>query len=193
MVQTFIVEESKELIYDSDKIQEWKEKCEILGLDKQLALTVKEASPVPFEFMNTVSRRVYETICPAKVGFMDYAKTAIPLEVLGLIHLSVNEKYFKTIQIWYDDKTPDPLAVGVRQRAGSPYEWDNELYLIARWGDVLRPFDELKEMAIRVFTNSEKINLQRKISEAKAKFESIKENAAAYFDAQCEKYDVNPF
>ena len=192
MVQTFIVEESKELIYDSDKIQEWKEKCEVLGLDKQLALTDKEKSPIPFEFMNTVSKRVYETLCPAKVNYKEYSKTAIPLEVLGLIHLSVNEGYFKEIQIWYDDKTPDPLAIGVKQKS-LQYDWDNELYLIARWGDVLRPFDELKKMAIKVYTNSQRLSLTKKISEAKNKLESLDVNVQMYFDAQMEAYEVTPF
>jgi hypothetical protein len=191
MVQTFVVEESKELIYDNDKLQEWKEKCELLGLDKQIALTTKQASPIPFEVMNTVSRRVYETICPTKVRYAEYGKTAIPLEVLSLIHLSENESYFKEIQIWYDDKSPDPLAVGIKQK--SKYEWDNELYLIARWGDALRPFDELKKMAVKIYTATTKLTLKKKISDAQHKLENLELNTQLYFDAQAEAYDVSPF
>ncbi len=191
MIQTFMVEESKELIYDNDKLNEWREKCEALGLDKQIALTEKQASPIPFEFMNNVSKRVYETICPAKVRYKEYGKTAIPLEVLGLIQLSENEGYFKEIQIWYDDKSPDPLAVGLKQRG--QYEWNNECYLIARWGDVLRPFEELKKTAIKLYTNSQRLSLQKKITEAKHKLESVEVNAQLYFNAEAEAYDVNPF
>lgn len=47
MVQTFLVEESKELIYDDEKLNEWKQKCEELGLSEQLALANPEKSPIP--------------------------------------------------------------------------------------------------------------------------------------------------
>jgi len=190
MVQTFIVEESKELIFENDKLQEWKEKCEALGLEKQIALTTKEASPIPFEFMNTVIKRVYETLCPMKVQYKQYGKTPIPLEVLGLIQLSENEGYFEGIEIWYDDKSPDPLAVGIKKGA---QEWDKNFYLIARWGDVLRPFEEWKKMAIKVYTATNKLSLQKKIQEAKTKLENIELNTQLYFDAQVENWEVSGF
>lgn len=191
MVQTFLIEESKELIYDQDKLEEWKKKCEELGLENQIALTQKEKSPIPFEFMNTVTQRVYETLCPTKVGYKQYSKTVIPLEVLGLIHLSINEGYFETIEIWYDDKTPDPLAVGKRKQAGSTYMYDH--YTIARWGDVLRPFEELKEKAIDTFTNSSRITLQGKMSDLANKLTNVEINTLRYFDAQVQNYEVSGF
>jgi hypothetical protein len=191
MVQTFLVEETKELIYDNDSLNEWKIKCEELGLSAQLELSTKEKSPVPFEFMNTVAKRVYETICPAKVNYKQYAKTAIPLEVLSLIALSEKEGYFKEIQIWYDDKTPDPFAVGFRKRSGSTYDWDYEFYTIARWGDALRPFEELKEMAIKSFHKTQKLGLQSKMIEAKQKLESLEITVAKYFNAEAEAYEMN--
>jgi len=128
MVQKFIVEEATELIYDSDKIEEWKVKCEELGLTKQIALANGDKSPIPFEYMNTVSERVYETLCPTKQNYREYHKTAIPLEVLSLIALSEKEKYFDKIEIWYDDKTPDPLAVGYVKEGQYSYK----KYSIAR-------------------------------------------------------------
>lgn len=190
MIQTFVIEENKELLYDNDKLQEWKEKCNALGLDKQLELVTKEASPIPFEHMNTVSKRVYETLCPAKVNYKQYNKTAIPIEVLGLIQLSINENYFKEVQIWYDDKAPDPLVVGIKQRT---VEWDNDFYLIARWGDVLKSFSELKAEAITRYMESSRISLQRKLSDCRIKLETLTENTAAYFDAQIEQYDIIGF
>lgn len=191
MVQSFLVEESKELIFDTDKLEEWKQKCEELGLSGQLELTSPEKSPLPFEFMDTVTKRVYETLCPSKVNFKEYKKTAIPLEVLSLIHLSVNEKYFHEIQIWYDDKSPDPLAVGVNKPNG---EWGlQEHYTIARWGDVLKPFTELKELAIARFTNSSMLTLKGKIAELTNKLENVQLNSQRYFDSQAEHYEVTGF
>lgn len=182
MVQTFVIEETKELIYDGDQIDEWKAKCQELGLENQLTLAQEGKSPVPFTFMNTVTKRVYETLCPTKVELIQYNKTPIPLEVLGLIQLSKRENYFKKIEIWYDDKTPDPIAVG--KIAKDDYDWNADLYLIARWGDVLRPFEELKEQAIKVFTNSKKIELQRNIAQCETQLKTLEHDVLAHFDAQ---------
>lgn len=189
MVQTFLVEETKELIYDSEAITEWKEKCEQLGLSKQLALATGDASPIPFECMNTVSYRVYGTLCPAKQCYFEYNKTAIPLEVLSLIALAEKEKYFKKIEIWYDDKTPDPIAVGLVKDG----EYGYIHYILARWGDVLRPFEELKNKAITVYKNSKTIELRKKITEANRLLEDIDINVDRYFDAQADGYDVCGF
>jgi len=189
MVQTFIVEESKELIYDSDKIQEWKDKCLELGLDKQLELANPDKSPVPFECLNMVGFRVYETLCPAKTEYKTYNKTAIPLEVLSLIALSEKEGYFESIEIWYDDKTPDPIAIG-RIKNG---QWNYNYYTIARWGDVLRPFEELKAKALQVYQNTQRIALNTKLADIKGKIENLNANVEAYFDAQVQNYDVVGF
>ena len=190
MVQTFLIEESKELIYDQEKLEEWKQKCEELGLGGQLELASTDKSPIPFEAMNTVSQRVYETLCPDKVKYKEYKRTTIPLEVLGFIHLSVNEGYFKEIEIWSDDKTPDPLAVGYNQ-AG---EWGaKDYFIIARWGDVLRPFEELKDLAIKRYINSQRISLQNKISDYTNKLNTVDINSMRYFDAQAQHYDVVGF
>ncbi len=169
MVQTFIVEETSELIFDNDKLDEWKEKCSELGLSKQLELAEVKSSPIPFEFMNSVTLRVYETLCPLKTKYQDYSKTPIPIEVLSLIALSEKESYFNRIEIWYDDKTPDPLVVGFKEVS----QYNHDKYLIARWGDVLRPFAELKEKAITVFKNSSRIRLQRQISEYETKLKQL--------------------
>jgi hypothetical protein len=189
MVQTFIIEETKELIYDSDKIQEWKDKCQELGLENQLALAEPDKSPIPFECINEVQRRVYETLCPVKTMYKDYKRTAIPLEVLSLIALSEKEGYFSDIQIWYDDKTPDPFAIGLVKES----DWRHRYYCIARWGDSLKPFEELKSTAIKVFKNSSLIQLNRRLAETKQNIENIDVNVAAYFDVQAEHYNVVGF
>lgn len=191
MVQSFLVEESTELIHDSEKLEEWKNKCEELGLTEQLELTSENKSPIPFEAMNTVSLRVYETLCPAKVDYKSYKKTTIPLEVLSLIHLSVNENYFNGIEIWYDDKAPDPLAVGFLQSGGQYSHKD--YFLIARWGDVLKPFEKLKELAIKRYTNSSRLSLKKKVADTEQLLNNVENNAALYFDAQAEYYQVVGF
>jgi hypothetical protein len=191
MVQSFLVEEAKNLIFEGDALEEWKQKCADLGLDGQLALTSEDKSPIPFDAMNEVALRVYGTLCPAKVDYRKYRRTAIPLEVLSLIHLSVNEKYFAGIEIWHDEKSPDPLAVGFLQPNG---EFTNkEFFMIARWGDVLRPFEKLKELALARYTKTSKLTLQGKIADLQQRLESLEINAARYFEAENQYYDVVGF
>lgn len=182
MIQTFVLEETKQLIYDNDSIDEWKAKCQELGLESQLTLAQEGKSPIPFAFMNQVTKRVYETLCPMKVELIKYSKTPIPLEVLGLIQLSQREKYFKSIEIWYDDRSPDPLAVGRVQKDN--YTWNDNFYLLARWGDVLRPFEELKRMAIKVFTESKRIELSRNIVRLESELKNLEVDVMAHFDVQ---------
>lgn len=182
MVQTFVVDDTKSLIHDVEQIDEWRAKCESLGLTKQLDLASEEKSPIPFEYMNETAKRVYEVLCPRKVDLDRYDKTPIPVEILGLLQLSKNEKYFDKIQIWYDDKSPDPLAIGFKMK--DSYEWNADKYLIGRWGDVLRPFEELKEKAIKIFTESRRISLTREISQKKQELETIDVDVAAHFDVQ---------
>jgi hypothetical protein len=177
------------LIHESDAIHEWKLKCEELGLDGQLSLMKEGKSPIPFECMNEVQKRVYETICPAKEDYKRYNKTAIPLEVLSLIALSEKENYFDGIQIWYDDKSPDPIAVGMKKQE----EWSFKFYPIARWADALRPFDELKKMALARYTSTQTLNLKKKIAEAQQKLQDVELNSEMYFDGLNNSYDVVGF
>lgn len=189
MVQTFVIEETESLIYDSDALKEWKDKCEALGLTEQLALAAPEKSPIPFECLNTTQLRVYETLCPAKEDYRKYRRTPIPLEVLSLIAMSEKERYFDGIEIWYDEKSPDPFAIGYKKET----EWTRRHYCIARWGDELRPFDELKQKAIKLFRKSAHLSLLKKISDAKALIENIDVNTERYFDSESQHYEVVGF
>lgn len=135
-------------------------------------------------------QRVYATLCPQMVDYKKYTKTAIPLEVLGLIHLSINEGYFTDIEIWYDDKTPDPLAVGLIKTSQYSIK---DTFLMARWGDVLKPFEELKAQAIKVYTNSSKIKLQQRLVETQNFLSNVELNSERYFDVQAESYQVTGF
>lgn len=113
MVETYFNQELSDITFEVEALDEWKIIASELGLDKQLALTKGKGSPVQYPFMNEVMKRVYETLCSRKVCVSDYNATPIPLEVLRLIALSTNDKTFDRIEIWYDDKKDDPLAVGV--------------------------------------------------------------------------------
>lgn len=113
IVETYIIEETESLIYDNEKLEKWNNHVSELGLKGQEKIVVGEKSPIPFMFVKKGMKHVFETLCPRQVKVEDYDVTPIPVEILDLIALSNKEEYFDRIQIWYDDKDPDPLCIGV--------------------------------------------------------------------------------
>lgn len=184
-IETFLIEEAEKLIAEPEQIEEWTKTVEELGLKGQQELVKPEKSPIPFQPMNRRMQRVYQTLCPARIEVAKYNKSTIPLRVLSLIALAQKEEYFKEIEIWYDDKEPDPIAVGLTK---SRYD-DDGMFILARWGDELKDFPTL--------LNEAKERWKKTISETwvkeKAKFESFLANpdaaANGFFDALRSKYD----
>lgn len=113
VVETFIMEETVELTYDQESLDKWNEMVKELGLHGQTKVVSKEKSPIPFMYMNDTYVSVAETLCPRKENVVDYNATPIPLEILELIAMSSRENYFTNIEIWYDEKSKDPFAIGI--------------------------------------------------------------------------------
>lgn len=113
VVETFVIEETAELIYDNDKLDKWNELVKDLGLTGQTKIQSPEKSPIPFMHLKVTLKNVFEQLCPRKVKIENYDVTPIPVEILDLVGLSKRENYFQSIEIWYDDKSPDPACIGV--------------------------------------------------------------------------------
>lgn len=154
-VETFIINETAELIYDGDQLEKWNRIVEELGLKGQTKIVQKDKSPIPFMHMKSTLIEVFKTLCPRRVDAKEYNISPIPVEILDLMALSVREGYFDKLEIWYDEKTPDPLCVGLKfdtkEHAKSGYDWYAEKYLLGKWGDVKHSFTELIEMAKKRF------------------------------------------
>lgn len=113
-VQTFLIEETVELIHDNDKLERWNKLVDELDLSGQTTIVKKEKSPIPFLHMKKSLVNVFETLCPMKREIGDYNLTPIPVEILELAALAKREDYFDGIQIWYDDENPDPACIGYK-------------------------------------------------------------------------------
>ena len=114
VVQTYLVDETKVLIYDNDALDRWKALCVELGLQGQQTLTqVADKSPNPFLHCKPKLVEAFKVLCPRKDEATKYSAQPIPLEVLDLLALSKREGYFQRLEIWYDDEQPDPLAIGI--------------------------------------------------------------------------------
>lgn len=224
MVEQFFNKELADISFEVEALEEWKSIVSELGLSNQLELTKGKESPVPYPFMNETMKRVYSILCPRFVDFKDYKVTPIPLEVLKQISFSVKEKHFSKIEIWYDDKSPDPIVVGhcgywyvydqkynhVKEEGkdkkfysfeeANKYKVDNSLYsvsfseegkyLVARWGDELRDFAELKSLAVERFINDVGGEMKRELKTLEEKLKLIKENAVSYLNGNISKYDA---
>lgn len=211
VVETYIIEETQELIYDNEKLAQWNKQVEALGLTGQTKIQVKEKSPIPFLHMKTTLVNVFSTLCPRKVDIKAYDKTPIPVEILDLAALSVREQYFNKIEIWYDDKAPDPACIGVvgeffaydsqwrnRQTWATEAEMtaakladptntansgflEKDRYLIGRWADVKMSLAQLTEKAKRLFMLTEKSDIQKRIKDEQRKMEDLERTAEEKF------------
>lgn len=186
VVETYIIEETQELIYDNEKLDQWNKLVGELGLTGQTKIVKPEKSPIPFLWMNQALVATFTELCPRKVLVAEYDKTPIPVEALSLVALSVKENYFEKIQVWYNDKNPDPAIVGIIK--GANYDpkyptWESgfEYYLLARWSDVKASLVELTERARKLFLLRRSSELERIIKRYKDDIEELETEANTKF------------
>jgi hypothetical protein len=210
VVEIYFDQELSDITFDPEKLDEWKELADSLGLEEQLSLAKGEDSPVPYPYMNESIKRIAKTLCPEDVLMEKYNKTPIPLEVLRQAALCKKEGYFQEIQVWYDDKSPDPFLVGKRCKyysyknggtsdrkdfdtreeakdyadGGYAYDTNKSYYLIARWGDVKKSFDVLKEEAKNRFIDKYTSQMRVDIEALTSKLKLIKDNANLYLSGE---------
>jgi hypothetical protein len=134
-IQSFKNAELNNVILDLGDQDEWKELAAQMGLNKQLEFVQQAKSPLPYPYMNQSMQNIFGTLCPTKIEFKEYSKTPIPLEVIRELAFCVTENYFTTIQIWYDDKAPDPIAVGTSTRYRGSYYKTQEAKDRGSWSD----------------------------------------------------------
>jgi hypothetical protein len=115
-VQSYYDKSFNSTSFDVEELDEWKLLAKEMGLDNQLAFVEHAKTPNPFPNMNNSTQTIMKTLCPTIVEMKAYTKSTIPLEVMQLIGASVRDNQFQRIEIWYDDKTLDPIAVGITEK-----------------------------------------------------------------------------
>lgn len=177
VVETFIIEETSELIHDNEKLEQWNLRVDELGLQGQKSVVVVGKSPLPFLWMNTALVSTFETLCPTKVDIKKYDKTPIPVEILDLVALSVKEEYFYKMEIWYNEKDLDPVCVGYVYDHNHNDDWGKayyaKKYLIGRWADVKASLDSLAKLAKELFIEQTKNSLTLEIRQRQRHLEDI--------------------
>lgn len=224
MVETFKNQELENVIFDINSQDEWKDIVAELGLGNQMSFMEKAKSPMPYPFINSSMKNIFTTLCPANAELSKYTKTPIPLEVLKEIKFCVHENYFDSITIYYDDKSPDPIAVGKTKRYQAYYkDADNEThstayefssdaqareyvellghkvtnifsevneYLIARWGDELRPMAELKKLATERLVDKYTTEWKLALEDLTKKLNNAEETIKRFLNAEISEWDL---
>jgi len=184
VVETYIIEETQELIYDNEKLDQWNSLVAELGLTGQTQVVKTDKSPIPFLWMNKALVKVFEELCPRKTKIEEYSKTPIPVEALSLASLSKKEGYFDKIEVWYNDEHPDPAIVGYKYTQGNG-EWEKnwyaEKYLLARWSDVKATLEQLTDRAKKLFTLRRSNELKESIKRHQRELEDIEIEANNQF------------
>lgn len=187
VVETFLVEETINLVYDNDALSRWNERVQELGLQGQTQVVKTDKSPIPFLWMNSGVISTFETLCPTKVDIDKYNKQPIPVELLDVVSLCVKENYFNKIKVWYNEKQKDPVIVGYLftssdAKKGSWHEdYYSDKYLIGRWADVKASIDQLVERAKKLFMHDRQLELKQEIRNAQRKLEDLETETETKF------------
>lgn len=156
--------------------------------------------------LNDRMANALKTLCPRQLEMKQYGFEAIPNEVLSIIEMAVSEGYFKKIEIWYDDKNPDPVAVGYigKYRALSSgwqtlghYETEAEAaasenchivqfaeagkFLIARWGAEAKALSQLIIDAKARWVTENTVRLTKMLRQTEREIQDIDLTAAEMF------------
>jgi hypothetical protein len=102
----------------------------------------------PFRLMTDEEQRIYGLICPMITKLTAYKSEPIPVEVLKVAARA--KPLFRNLVIWHptDARYEDPLLVGYTEAPVGSWEGPRgQPYLLARWGRVLLPLEELRVMA----------------------------------------------
>jgi hypothetical protein len=173
--QIFIEPELESL---HENAEEWSAICQELGLDKQLQKSGKvEKVGNPYQKVDPRSQRVFEMLYPVKREFREYDAGTLPLEVLQEIQRCQQNEWFPKIEVWYDDKSPDPFLIGYDSK-----EWSANKFIIARWGDELLPFEQLVTKAIARFKASYSRALDRLMADCQVRKADVEGDIQGYID-----------
>jgi len=189
IVETFIIEETSDLIHDNEQLTRYHELIAELNLTGQTKIVTGEKSPIPFMHLKTSMVSVFETLCPRKVDVAAFDVSPIPVEILDLVSLSVRENYFKKIEIWYDEKSPDPVCVGycsefqVYEYSGVPKELNGKFFPTKK--EALQAIKEIAPDFNENFSCGWEANIRMYIlgkwADVKHSFEELKQMALKRF------------
>lgn len=156
VVETFIDRNELEHLEDNVEQESYNKMCIDLGLEHLAIGADSNVNGIPR--MNKLERKVYDYICPTKTELENYTGV-LPKRVLEAYKVCKDNGWLEEVErgvhIWTAEEDPDPIMV-------AQFSW-NTYGIIARWGDELRSFAELRKEAIR----RKKVEVSKKMTEVK--------------------------
>ena len=153
--------------------------CRELGLDKQIELLDRQRflSNFPYCEMTEEEYRVYGRVFPTKyckAGIKEYRFDCIPNEVLELWFDVKRENVFDELEIWTPEQLKvDPLLVGIVKK------FSLRPFLLARWGEALLGWEEIKKKAEELASRSQFGMSQQEIQSRKNQLSGLQAQQAA--------------
>ena len=153
-------------------VEEYKAKACSLELDVSKGI-------IPFPELSRAEVNTWEVYCPQKTKLNEYNKV-IPIEVIRLAEIVKNKNFFHHLEIWEESKEQvDPIMVGVLDDS-----WNSPKYLLARWGLSLLPYEQIRDMAKKIWKESRKAKLEQEIRSNTRKLEDIENDCVKHFDGE---------
>jgi hypothetical protein len=178
-----LVETFEEPEVRTEDCEEALQYIERLGLVKQSRF-YGEQKVFPFRKITLRESFVYRVLLPIASRIQAYESGAIPLRVLKVGEAALNHFASGTAEliIWHEaDVKKDPVLL-CQVTPDSARSWEQSLYLLARWGDVLEEFSVLEARAKKRWvekSRGELVQINAKITSALADLEGLSEVCAS--------------
>lgn len=172
---------NRQILFDEENESQMRNMIDDFGLNGQKELIKNQKGAIiPFPKMNANEQRIWKMYCPRNTKVEDFSEQVIPYEILNILSLVKEKKYFDIkygndkikrsgwIEIWSEpSKDVDPLLVGVIQTK-EKYDWgwscgESAYYLLARWGVALRNFEDITKIAKDNYKEKISVELKRAV------------------------------
>ncbi len=123
------------------------------------------ARRIPYREMTKEERVVYGLLLPARDTVENYARGPIPLRVLQVLEHARSLGIYTAFKVWHDQAGPDPVLVGEISYSAQ--------HLLARWGESLEPFGQMRRRAVEKFKTAARLKLHKIARQVQADLEGI--------------------
>ncbi len=141
----------------------------------------------PYRRMTVEEFRVYDQLFASKTEVSRYGAASIPLRVLQVAAHATTVQEFNKLEVWHPTSSSldrDPVLVAI---ASDPdHSWLEEQWILARWGETLVPFEELKERAVRMLATEARATAERLKAFASGVLETLESTVPAYLGGRGE-------
>lgn len=155
--QIFLEPELVNIAFDDNNRDLWEKTIRELELEGQLGMieNAKGARAIPFMAANDFQYHILKELFNRECSPEQFNHCIIPLNVLDAIALCKRDQYFEKIEIRWCDGEPDPVVIGsIYENEEDKREkrtWRMKHYLIARWGEVLETWEQMRERALKKY------------------------------------------